>query len=110
MKHIDGEVASLVTLGAGPHGERRHVPLGGGTVAGTELSGTLAEGGIDWRLLRADGVLESAAHHVIRADDGVLIEVRSDGLRHGPGGGDAAPGARRGPWHATNTSSARWCA
>jgi hypothetical protein len=84
MTHIDCEVASLVTLGAGPHGERRYVPLGGGTVAGPELNGKLVEGGIDWQLLRADGVLEIAAHYVIRSDDGALIEVRSDGLRHGP--------------------------
>lgn len=84
MTHIDCEVGSLVTLGAGPHGERRYVPLGGGTVAGPELNGTLVEGGIDWQLQRADGVLEIAAHYVIRSDDGALIEVRSDGMRHGP--------------------------
>ena len=29
-------------------------------------------------------MLEIAAHYVIRADDGGLIEVRSEGLRHGP--------------------------
>ena len=29
-------------------------------------------------------MLEIAAHYVIRADDGELIEVRSEGLRHGP--------------------------
>ncbi len=84
MTHIDCEVAPLVTLGNGPHGERRYVPLGGGTVAGPELNGTLVEGGIDWQLLRADEVLEIAAHYVIRCDDGALIEVRSDGMRHGP--------------------------
>ena len=40
-------------------------------------------GGVDWQWLRSDGVIEIAAHYVIRADDGGLIEVRSDGLRHG---------------------------
>ena len=29
-------------------------------------------------------MLEIAAHYVIRADDGALIEVQSNGLRHGP--------------------------
>ena len=60
------------------------MPLGGGTVRGPELNGTLVEGGVDWQLNRADGVLDIAAHYVIRADDGALIEVQSDGLRHGP--------------------------
>ena len=84
MTHIDCEVGALVSLGAGPYGERRYVPLGGGTVRGPELDGTLVEGGVDWQVARADGVLDIAAHYVIRADDGALIEVQSNGLRHGP--------------------------
>jgi hypothetical protein len=84
MTHIDCEVKALVTLGPGPHGERRYVPLGGGTVCGPELNGTLVEGGVDWQVHRADGVLDIAAHYVIRADDGALIEVQSNGMRHGP--------------------------
>jgi hypothetical protein len=84
MTHIDCEVKTLVTLGSGPYGERRYVPLGGGTVRGPELNGNLVEGGVDWQVNRADGVLDIAAHYVIRADDGALIEVQSTGLRHGP--------------------------
>ena len=84
MTRIACEVDALVTLGRGHHGERRYVPLGGGAVQGPELNGRLVEGGIDWQVLRDDGVLEIAAHYVIRSDDGALIEVRSDGLRHGP--------------------------
>ncbi|MBL0149992.1 MAG: DUF3237 domain-containing protein [Ideonella sp.] len=80
------EVKPLVTLGPAPLGERRFIPLGGGTVRGPELNGTLVEGGVDWQIARADGVLEIAAHYVIRADDGALIEVQSNGMRHGPAG------------------------
>ena len=77
-------VAPLVSLGAAPCGERRFVPLGAGTAEGPELSGTVVEGGIDWQTLRGDGVLEIAAHYVIRTHDGALVEVTSQGLRHGP--------------------------
>ena len=84
MTQVHCQVGALVSLGPGPHGERRYVPLGGGTVQGPELCGTLVEGGVDWQVNRADGVLDIAAHYVIRADDGALIEVRSEGLRHGP--------------------------
>ena len=84
MTQVVCEVGPLVTLGPAKHGERRYVPLGGGSVQGPELNGTLVEGGVDWQVLRADGVLEIAAHYVIRAEDGGLIEVQSDGLRHGP--------------------------
>jgi hypothetical protein len=84
MTHIRCEVGTLVTLGPAKYGERRYVPLGGGTVRGPELNGTLVEGGIDWQVARCDGVLEISAHYVIRAHDGGLIEVQSDGMRHGP--------------------------
>ncbi len=84
MTRIRCEVGPLVTLGPAKHGERRFVPLGGGIVEGPELNGTIVEGGVDWQLLRADGVLEIAAHYVIRTTDDALVEVQSDGLRHGP--------------------------
>ena len=84
MTQVRCEVGALVSLGAGPWGERRYVPLGGGTVRGPELSGSVVEGGVDWQVQRGDGVLDIAAHYVIRAADGALIEVQSNGLRHGP--------------------------
>ena len=83
MTQVRCEVGDLVTLGAAKYGERRYVPLGGGSVQGPELNGTLVAGGVDWQVARADGVLDIAAHYVIRADDGALIEVQSEGMRHG---------------------------
>ena len=84
MARIRCEVGALVSLGAAKYGERRYVPLAGGTVAGPELNGSIVEGGVDWQIARADGVLDIAAHYVIRTPDGALVEVRSDGMRHGP--------------------------
>ena len=84
LTQVRCEVGALVSLGAAKYGERRYVPLTGGTVIGPELNGRLVEGGVDWQVNRADGVLDIAAHYVIRADDGGLIEVQSDGMRHGP--------------------------
>ena len=84
MTQIRCEVGALVSLGPAPHGERRYVPLGGGSVRGPELNGTLVAGGVDWQVARSDGALDIAAHYVIRSDDGALIEVKSEGLRHGP--------------------------
>jgi len=84
MAQVRCEVGELVSLGAAKYGERRYVPLLGGTVAGPEINGRIVEGGVDWQVNRADGVLDIAAHYVIRADDGGLVEVQSDGMRHGP--------------------------
>jgi hypothetical protein len=83
MAQIRCEVGALVSLGPAKYGERRYVPLAGGTVVGPELRGTIVDGGVDWQVARSDGVLDIAAHYVIRTADGALIEVQSDGMRHG---------------------------
>jgi hypothetical protein len=84
MAQVRCEVGELVTLGAGPYGERRCVALLGGSLVGAELNGEILPGGTDWQTLRADGVLDIGAHYVIRTADGALVEVQSNGLRHGP--------------------------
>lgn len=84
MAQVRCEVGALVSLGSCPHGERRYVPLTGGTVRGPELNGRILPGGVDWQINRADGALDISAHYVIQTEDGALIEVQSNGLRHGP--------------------------
>ena len=81
---ITARVSTLVTLGAGPYGERRYVPIIGGEVEGDMLSGEVLAGGVDWQILRQDGTLDISAQYVLRASDGSLIEVESRGYRHGP--------------------------
>ena len=41
MMQVECDVGPLVSLGAGPYGERRYVKLGSGTVIGPELNGLL---------------------------------------------------------------------
>lgn len=84
MAQVACEVGPLTSLGPCPSGERRFVPLHGGTVQGPELNGQIVPGGVDWQWARADGVLEITAHYALRLHDGALVEVRSEGLRHGP--------------------------
>ena len=84
MCRIVCAVEALVSLGEAPGGERRFVPLGGGSVSGPELNGSVVPGGVDWQVRRADGALEIEAHYALRLADGALVEVRSSGLRHGP--------------------------
>jgi hypothetical protein len=84
LAQVRCEVGALVNLGAGPYGERRCVPLLGGSVSGPGLNGEILPGGADWQILRADGVLDIQAQYVVRTPDGALVEVDSRGLRHGP--------------------------
>lgn len=76
------EVGTPTALGAGPNGERRVIPILGGSVRGPRLAGAVLPGGADFQHLRPDGVLEIEARYVLRLDDGALVLVVNQGLRH----------------------------
>lgn len=78
------QVGSPIVLGNDGFGEARIVPILGGTVSGPGLSGTILPGGADEQRVRADGLTRIHARYVIRATDGALIRVDSQGLRHAP--------------------------
>ncbi len=81
---VIGELAPTVVLGTGPHGIRRMVPILSGTFTGPQIRGTLMPGGIDWQIVRPDGITEIEAHYSLQTDDGALIRVINRGYRHGP--------------------------
>ena len=71
-------------MGQAPLGERRVVQILGGTFEGPQLRGKILSGGADWQIVRRDGVLDLDARYALREERGGLIEVRSQGYRHGP--------------------------
>lgn len=75
-------VGPPLALGSDGFGEARLVPILGGTVEGPGLSGTILPGGTDEQRIRADGLTRIHARYVIKATDGALIRVDSQGLRH----------------------------
>jgi hypothetical protein len=81
---ISAEVGEVRSLGAAAAGERRVVPILGGTFSGNGLGGEVLGGGADWQWRGADGTLSIDAHYALRERGGALIEVRSEGLRAGP--------------------------
>ena len=79
---IEVAVQPISDLGGFPTGGRRVVAFDGGTFEGRDgLRGTIAPGGVDWQLARADGVVDIDAHYLLVTDEGEPIEVRSTGLR-----------------------------
>ena len=77
------DVGEMVSLEEGPLGERRVVAILGGTFEGPGLDGEVLPGA-DWQLARRDGVLEIDARYALRAEDGGIVQVLSQGYRHGP--------------------------
>lgn len=85
------EVGTPIALGNDGFGEARIVPILGGTVSGDTLSGMILPGGADEQRLRADGLTRIHARYVIRTDEGDLVRVDSQGLRHALAEGNPAP-------------------
>jgi hypothetical protein len=74
---------TIQEVAPGPLGQRRLVVLDDqARFEGPRLRGTLMPGGVDWQLLRADGVTEIDATYLLRTDDGVLLKVINRGMRH----------------------------
>jgi hypothetical protein len=48
------------------------------------MSGRVLPGGADWQVVERGGLTFLDAHYAIETDDGVVIEVRNRGVRHGP--------------------------
>jgi len=80
-----GELEAPREIGQTYDGARRIIPiLAGGSVKGPLISGRLMGNAADWQLTRPDGVTVADAIYAIETDDGVLIQIRNKGLRHGP--------------------------
>jgi hypothetical protein len=82
LANIVAEVGPPQSTGAGAAGERRLVPILGGTATG-RLAGRILPGGADWQILRPDGFADIDARYQIETADGARVEVWSRGLRHG---------------------------
>ena len=71
-------------IGQTPGHDRRVGEITGGTFEGERLRGKILSGGSDWQSLRADGVLTLNVRFVMQTDDGALIGMTYQGMRHGP--------------------------
>jgi hypothetical protein len=78
------DLAPTLQLGVSPFGDRRMVPITGGTFEGPGLRGKVMAGGADRQLVRRDGAVALDAIYELRTDDGVVISVRNRVLSRRP--------------------------
>jgi hypothetical protein len=81
---LEATLGPPLDLGQIPQGQRRIVPLTGGTFTGTELNGQLLAGAsADWQIILADGTALGDVRYTLRTDAGELLYVQSSTIRHG---------------------------
>lgn len=77
------EVAQPVEVGRTHAGQRRVIPISGGTFTGPEVSGTILNAGADFQVIRSATESDLDARYVIELDDGARIFVTNVAYRTG---------------------------
>lgn len=84
LARVEATLGDPLDLGHTPHGHRRVVPITGGTLSGQQLYAEILPGGADWQVVQSGGWVRVEARYTACADDGTLISIVSEGVRHGP--------------------------
>jgi hypothetical protein len=77
---LQAELTSTLAPGAGPMGTRLVAVVGGGSVKGDRLNGTVTGPGADWVLIGPDGYGRIDVRLQIETDDGAVLYVTYTGL------------------------------
>ena len=81
--NISIELHPIQILGKTPAGERRIIPVSGGSFTGERLQGeVLSHAGSDLLLTRTDGSYQQDVRLGLRTDDDALILMTYRGIRH----------------------------
>ncbi len=75
-------IGDAIALAPSKHGQRRVIPILGGTFKGPKIEGTVLPMGEDWQLVRPDGDTELQARYILKTNDGYLIHVINRALLH----------------------------
>lgn len=77
------DVAGPVEVGRTFAGQRRVIPITGGTFVGPEITGTILNAGADFQVLRSATVSDLDARYVVELDDGARLFVTNVAYRTG---------------------------
>ena len=80
------DVLPMQLIGETPSGRRRVGVVPGGRFEGERLAGAVLQGGADWQTIRTDSAVRLDVRLLLQTDDGALIGMSYQGLRHGPPG------------------------
>jgi hypothetical protein len=81
---LEATLGQPLDLGDTAQGNRRIVPLTGGTFTGPEIKGKLLPGAsADWQIVLPDGTAFGDIRYTLQTDGGALLYLQSRGVRHG---------------------------
>jgi hypothetical protein len=82
---LEATLGEPLDMGDVSQGRRRIVPQTGGAFTGPELNGRLLPGAsADWQTVLPDGTAIGDIRYTLKTNDGALLYVQSQSVRHGP--------------------------
>lgn len=106
---IEAAITDAIAMGPSADGERRSIPITGGTFSGEGIKGEIVPGGADYQVTRTDGTTFITAIYMLKTDDGALINVVNEGYIVPPGSrGNAALYFRTTPKFTAPTGKYGW--
>lgn len=78
------DLGPITEIGEGRGGQRRFIPILGGTVRGPRLNGHILNVGADWQTVHRDGLAWIDTRYAFQTHDGAVIEIINQGYRYGP--------------------------
>ncbi len=78
------QVGPPQALGGTPQGQRRLIPITGGSVQGNGWTARVLPGGADFQLIASDTLAHLDARYMLETDGGDMIYVTNRALRSGP--------------------------
>lgn len=63
-------------------GQRRIIPITGGTFEGPSFRGSILNNGADWQIVDSKGLAIIDTRYLLKTDDGALIYLQTKGYRH----------------------------
>lgn len=80
---LDVEIAEPIEIGETGDGQRRIIPITGGTVDG-RIDGEIIDAGADFQLHRIDRSTELVAKYAFESEGGSRVYVENRGIRYAP--------------------------
>jgi hypothetical protein len=78
---ITAIIEDPIELGEMKPGRKRVIPISGGSITGSEISGRVLPGGADFQTIRSETVTEVVAKYAFELTDGEHIEIENVGIR-----------------------------
>jgi hypothetical protein len=84
LARVEVLLGPMTNLGDTGQGNRRVIPIIGGSFNGPKFRGRVPPGGADWQIVQKDELIRIDTRYALETDDGALFYIITQGVRYAP--------------------------